>query len=685
MVSTELANRIKGRRHFRVGEVVRGNHLKITVCIFLAALTFFVYQQVVTHNFINYDDTVYITDNPRMVDGLSWDNIEWAFRTTYFSNWHPITWLSYFLNAQALGVNAPAFLLINVFLHIANTLLLFLLFNSMTKCLWRSALLAALFAIHPLHVESVAWASERKDVLSTFFGILTFGAYLSYVNREIVFRYMKMFSLFVLGMMAKPMLISLPFVLLLLDYWPLNRVDFSDSPQWIYRTFKPLSGRCPFSVETIKKSPATLVKEKIPLFVIAAISGGITIIAQRNGGAIAPVDMLPIGFRVANALISYGTYLIHMFWPYRLSIFYPYPDILPWWQILAAGSTLIIISCLTLKYASRFPYLIVGWLWYLGTLVPVIGLLQVGRQAMADRYTYIPLIGIFLSLVWLVTDLTSFLPKRKIVLCLLATVTISCLSIRCFKQVGYWKDSITILKHALEVTSRNATAHTNYGVELAKKNRISEAIEQYKAAIRINPLSGLSYNDLGLALSQQGRLEKALLCFKQAHRLAPKAEVVVKNYKRVSRILREKLNAIAKLEKKVTASPPNADLLIRIGNAYQQIHKIKEAIVNFKDALKIDDSNITAHNALAIAYAMDGRYAKAEEQCKRNIEIQPQNANTYYQLASLYGRQNRKKLAFEWLSKAIEKGFDNWTYVQTDPNFNSLRSYPAFANLIQNR
>ncbi len=664
------------------GERLSDDKLKIVICVLLAIVTFSVYQQVSSHDFINFDDDIYITKNPRVAQGLTWDNVVWAFRTTYFGNWHPLTWVSYFIDAQLFGVNASAFLLVNVFIHIGTTLLLFLFLSKATACPWRSAFVAALFALHPLHVESVAWASERKDVLCAFFWMLTMGAYFSYARAPTYARYLRMLFCFLLGMMAKPMMVTLPFVLLLMDYWPLKRLSLTGLPEGIGRALMPLENQASASKAGFSKSAAALVKEKIPLFIIVAASGVVTFVVQQNSGAVAPLEIIPTGFRTANALVSYFSYLIRMFWPHNLSVFYPYPETIPWWKIASAVATLLTVSYLTIRYAPRYPYLLVGWLWYLGTLVPVIGFLQVGLQAMADRYTYIPMIGLFIMLVWFAFDMTASKPLRQMTMCLVATTSILVLVVLSTRQIGYWKNSFTIFKHALETTPASATTLNNYGLALIARGRLVEASELFRTAIRLEPQRAQSYVNLGLSFSEQGRLEKALLYFKEAHRLDPSDPIAVKNYKRTAKILDERLGTIAALEQQLPEEPENVALLIRIGTLYQNIYKLQRAITCFRTVLSIDAANVEARNALAAAYAMQGNYEEAEAQFKRALETQPKRSETYYLLAGLYGRQKRTALSMEWLRKAIKMGFKDWKYLRIDPNFRLLRQHPDFYKLI---
>ena len=451
--------------------------------IAITLLTLALYWRVQGHGFLHYDDYQYVVDNPHVRHGLTRQGVLWALTSGYASNWHPLTWLSHMLDCELYGLNPQGHHLNNLLLHIANALLLFRLLLRMTGALWRSAFVAALFALHPLHVESVAWVAERKDVLSTLFWMLTLGAYLRYRERPTGTRYLATLFLFALGLAAKPMLVTLPFVLLLLDCWPLGRMP---SP----------------------RSLLPLVREKAPFFVLAALSSVITFWVQSHWGAV--VLSIPLKERLANALVSYVGYGAKMLWPVNLACFYPHPlDGLPLWQ--AAGALLLLagVTVAVVRAGRRLPYLAVGWLWYLGTLVPVIGLVQVGAQAMADRYTYVPLIGLFVMLSWGAGSLAAKGPLPKIATAALSAALLAALLPLTWSQISHWKDSETLFAHALEVTDRNLLAHNNLGNALARQGRLEEAEFHLVEALRLRPDYAAAQNNLGILRLRQGRFEEA--------------------------------------------------------------------------------------------------------------------------------------------------------------------------------
>jgi hypothetical protein len=418
--------------------------------------------------FISFDNSnVFIINNVQA--GVTPESITWAFTATRASNWHPLTWLSHILDFQLFGLNAGWHHLINVLFHIANTLLLFFVLRGMTGALWRSGFVAALFALHPLHVESVAWVSERKDVLSTFFWILTMWGYAGYVRRPGIKRYLLVLLLFALGLMAKPMLVTLPFVLLLLDYWPLGRLQPGSS----------LNG----SRSEQRSLGLKLILEKIPLFFLSAGSSVATFMVQKSGGAVASLDSMPLSARVANALVSYVSYLGKMFWPYHLAVPYPLRAELPGWHVAGSSALLLAITLLALRAVRRRPYLAVGWLWYLGTLVPVIGLVHIGSQAMADRYTYVPLVGIFVVIAWGISELAAGWRYRKIGLTALGSVVLAILMVTSWHQVGYWKSSVTLLERSISVNPNNPVASMNLGHALIAGGKLEQGIDQFSEAL----------------------------------------------------------------------------------------------------------------------------------------------------------------------------------------------------------
>jgi hypothetical protein len=395
------------------------------ICLFLVLVAFAVFYRLSGYDFVNFDDDLYVTANSRIQSGLTLKNIEWAFSATEIANWHPVTWISHMLDVQLWGLDSGRHHLVNLIFHIANTLLLFLTLNRMTGALWRSAFVAALFAMHPLNVESVAWVAERKNVLSTFFWMLTVWSYNRYVENPARVKYLAMLLLFMLGLMTKPMLVTLPFVLLLLDYWPLKRVQFaSNSISGQLRLKAAARSDCKNHPHPLVAAPASflalqsrsvlyLIRGKIPLLVLSGISCWVTYLVQQGSGAVASMEAIPLTFRVANALVSYVAYMGKMILPFKLAVFYPYPAAIPGWKIAGAGAILILFFGLTWKVRMRHPYVLVGWLWYMGTLVPVIGLVQIGAQAMADRYAYLPLIGLFIAIVWSVPGYTKIRTHGK--------------------------------------------------------------------------------------------------------------------------------------------------------------------------------------------------------------------------------------------------------------------------------
>ncbi len=463
--------------------------LTAAICFALAVGTFALYSPILSHAFLNYDDPDYIVNNPHVNSGLTWSGIIWAFKSGYAANWHPLTWISHMIDCQLFGLKPAGHHLVNVLFHTANTVLLFILLNYLTGAIWRSAFVAALFAWHPLHVESVAWASERKDVLSAFFWMLTLLAYTRYVaegklqakrNSTLGFLaspfYWLALILFACGLMSKPMVVTLPFVLLLLDFWPLQR----------------------FNASTFQR----LLLEKIPFFVLMVASCIITLHVQK--GALWSTAALPFSFRLANALVSYVSYLSKMFLPVNLALIYPYPHSLPLPVVAATVIVLFLLSAIFLFQAKRCPYLIVGWLWFLGTLVPAVGLVQVGVQAMADRYTYLPSIGIFILVAWGIGDLVSSAPRKRET-CILAggAVLAACLVLTSL-QLRYWRNSATIFSHTVEVTTDNYAADDCLGKTVDHDLGKPAVAEQFlKEAVSLEPDFPMGQFDLGMNSLEQ--------------------------------------------------------------------------------------------------------------------------------------------------------------------------------------
>lgn len=486
------------------GQKLLGNtRPEFLVCGFLFFAVALIYVQTLGHSFVFYDDLDYVRNNTHVRRGLTLSSVIWAFQTTAESNWHPLTWLSHMLDCQLFGLNPGGHHLTNLLFHAANSILLFVLLKKMTGALWRSAVVAALFAVHPLHVESVAWVAERKDLLSTFFFLLTLLAYVRYTRRPDWKRYAAVFLLFALGLMAKPMLVTLPFVLLLLDYWPLERFHPAESSR--------LSQHLP----TIKR----LITEKIPLFALSALSCMVTVYAQRP--ALQSLDNFVLSARIENALVSYVKYLGKTFWPEGLAVFYPYPADIPEGVALLSAAILAFITIEILRAAKDHKYLPVGWFWFLGTLIPVIGIVQVGEQALADRYTYIPLIGVLIVIVWGAEDVRSLF-KLNVKTVGVATATVlSSLAFLSFNQVSYWKNNVTLFERAVSVTEDNYLAHNNLAAALGAEGKLDEAAAHAAEALRINPNYISPRLNLAVIAQGKGDTERAVELYREALQLRP--------------------------------------------------------------------------------------------------------------------------------------------------------------------
>ena len=470
--------------------------------VVLVAATVALYYPVNHHPFVNYDDTVYVTNNLHVQAGLDWDTVTWAFTTYDQANWHPLTWLSHALDCQLFELNPAGHHDVNLLLHVLNVLLLFWVLQQATGYAGRSFMVAALFALHPINVQTVAWVAERKNLLSMLFFLLALGAYRWYAREPRVGRYAVVALLFALGLMAKPQVITLPCVLLLWDYWPLGRM-FASTPE-------PLSGGV--SPITPSKSFYLLVEEKFPLFAIAGVNAFITMQAQGRGGA---RNYFPRLIRLENAIVSYAQYVKKMLWPSRLALFYPHPDSFKTWAVLAAIVLLLAITALVFLQRRR-RYLVVGWLWFVGTLVPMIGLIQVGVQAMADRYAYLPFIGLFIMICWGVADWSE---QRRISSAWLASVSIAALlalTVVARIQLDRWNDNVTLWSHTVQVTGPNFIAENSLGVALQREGRVDEAIPHFRAALAINPNDASS----NLNMADYDRLHGRLLeCIERCQRI----------------------------------------------------------------------------------------------------------------------------------------------------------------------
>jgi len=612
------------------------------IIFLLIATTAISYWQLKNNDFINLDDPQYITENLRVKAGLTVESVKWAFASTQAHNWHPLTWLSHMLDVQLFGLNAGWHHVTNLILHIANTILLFLVFYRMTKGLWQSALVAALFALHPLHVESVAWASERKDVLSALFWILTIGAYSYYTERRALWRYLLTLLFFTLGIMSKPMVVTLPFVLILMDYWPLGRFQLpspkladqekSTKPAKRKRKGKKISKS--EIIETSQKQRTTeptnlwsrlaeLVREKIPFFIVSAISCVITVVAQKD--AIYSVSELPLGYRVSNAIVSYAHYLIKMILPVNLSVFYLQLGQTPAWQVFAAVVLLIFVTIPVIITTRKYKYLAVGWFWYLGTLFPVIGIMQVGDQSMADRYTYIPLIGIFIMIAWGIGALSNGWRNQKLILGVISGMTLAAFSFGTWTEVRHWQNSETLFTQALAADAKNPRAHSLLAKALSQKDHIDEAIQHYEEALRIHPHTHDSefHKDFGRLLAAKGDMGAAASHFRIALQINPH-DTQAREFLEMNTAIRGiSTDAVAYYRKALQTNPSNPYAHYLLGEALAKHGQSEEALAHLKEALRIKPDIVEAHNGIGIILASKGRLSEAIGHFSEALKIKP--------------------------------------------------------------
>jgi len=587
-----------------------------------------------SNGFIKLDDPDYVTANAQVRKGLSAESMAWAFTSTDAANWHPLTWLSHMLDIQLFGMDAGRHHLTSLLLHALNAILLFLLLTRMTGALWRSALVAALFALHPLHVESVAWIAERKDVLSTLFWLLTLFSWLAYVRSKKTTPYILALVLYALGLMAKPMLVTLPFTLLLLDYWPLNRLAF------------PL--------RTHSKELKGLWVEKAPFFALSAASCVITMIVQKSGGAVATLTRLPPADRLTNAVWAYAAYLGKTVRPSALAVFYPHPH-----AGLSMGSTaaaFILLVCTTvfaLRLGKRAPYLPFGWLWYLGTLVPVIGLVQVGDQAMADRYTYVPLIGIFIAAVWVLAEIVKGNRALRLAVSAAAAVALAVLFFLTRAQTGYWSGDEALFGRALQITSNNWLVHNQFGLYLFDKGKTKEAIAHYNEAVRINPESPAVQSNLGLALVANRQVEAGIEHYTQALRLKPDAPLISYNLGQALLKMNRFSEAIPCYEWALKFLPALADAHISLGIAFDGVGRTPEALEQFRQALRIKPDSAQALNALGIGLGKMNRLPESIQRLEEAVQRDPDFVDARINLGISLNSADRSAEALEQFRQAL--------------------------------
>ena len=538
--------------------------------------------------------------------GLTRAGLAWAFTTFHVANWHPLTWISHMVDCQLFGMNAGGHLLVNALIHAANTLLVFWFLLRTTHARWPSALVAALFALHPLHVESVAWASERKDTLSTFFGLLSLIAYVRYVEAPSSIRYVWTAITLALGLLAKPMLVTWPFVMLLLDYWPLGRWQSAKS-------------------KAQEKKLIKLILEKIPLFILVAASAVITLIAQSRGGAVRTLAHEPLALRLSNTLVSYAKYLLLTFWPNDLAIYYPLaPRGIPGWQIVGAAFLLIGITAFCFLQRKIRPYLIVGWLWFLGTLVPVIGLVQVGGQTMADRYFYIPSIGLFVALVFGLADLVKSWRVAPSLCGGISAAALLILATLTNVQIQRWHDSFTLFEHTLSVTPPNLRIEHNLGVALGASNRFDEAATHFEKALQIDPNFYDGLVAMSVTRSHQGRMPEAIQYFQAAIRLQPDTP---KAHVQLAHALWEQnrdQEALEEMRRALQSAPGDADIRGDFGLALAMVGRLPEAIAQLHEALRLNPNSAENHNNLGLALLASGKARESIPEFEAALRLKPE-------------------------------------------------------------
>ena len=653
--------------------VFLGRRKTVAICLLLFVLVLWGFLPSLRNDFVNYDDNVYVTENLQVQAGLTWESLAWAFgkfhgEQTY---WHPLTWVSHMLDCRLYGLQPWGHHLTSVLWHAVNTLLVFLVFKRLTGAVWRCAVLAALFALHPLQVDTVAWVTERKNLLSTFFFLLTVWAYALYAelrslkskvqslksevgshvpqttdhgprttdhgprttdHRSLItdhrsLLYLLSLFFFVCGLMSKATLLTLPFILLLLDWWPLRR----------------------FQVSTLRH----LLFEKLPFLAAAAPAALVSVYGQKQMGALPGFVQCSLGERIANAILSFVRYVAQTFWPVDLAVYYPFPATIPLGPVVAAALLSLTASALLLWAARRRPYLAIGWLWFVVTLLPVIGLVQIGGHSRADRYTYVPLIGLFLLVVWAAHDFTKRWRYQAVCLAAAAVLVFSVCLVLTRRQIGYWKDSETLLRHALAVTGDNSVAQNNLGVALIKRGQPDEAVTHLQEATRIAPNFADAYNNLGTALAMQGRLDDAIARFQESLRLQP-------DYAQAHNDLGAALGrqgrldeAIAHLQEAVRLAPDLADARCNLGDALAAKGRLDEAIAQYQQAIRLNPNYPDTHNHLGIALSSKGRLDEAIGHFQQALRLNPDYAEAQGNLGAAFGRMGRLDEAIYHLQEAV--------------------------------
>jgi Flp pilus assembly protein TadD len=607
---------------------LRYQYAELVICLALMIAVLSVYWPVQHHDFINVDDDLYITENPTVRDGITKAGFIWAFSFNDVDYWHPLTWLSHMVDCQLYGLNPQGHHFNSLLLHAVNSILLFLVLIHMTGALWRSAAVAAMFALHPLNVESVAWIAERKNLLSAFFWILTIWTYAHYSEKPGPMRFLLVFLCLGLGLMAKPILATLPFVLLLLDYWPLARLQLRRSNE------QPANLR-------FHQAPASrLVLEKIPLFVLVGTLTYLSFLSSHARGLVISTETLPMGLRIQNALISYVTYIFKMVWPSNLAVFYPFPKGIPFWHYAGASTLIAAMSVLVIRVARRAPYLATGWLWYLGTLVPVIGLFQHGLwPASADRFTYIPLIGLFIIISWGLASIGAKWKLGEIIFPLLVGIVLLAFGIGTWTQARHWKNSMTLFQHAVDVTANNHLAEFNLATALHEQGNLQDAVTHYSKALRIMPDNEKFHNSLGVAMLELGDIDGAIKHLSEALRLVPNYADAYVNLGTALAKAGKPAQAISYYRRALEIKPL-AKAHYNLGLALAEMRKFDEAISHYQQALRIKPDYASVHNDLGVALSLQGKIREAMFHFSEAIRIKPDYKGAQHNLRLISSKLN---------------------------------------------
>jgi tetratricopeptide (TPR) repeat protein len=620
----------------------------VVASVFLTAIVWIAFGRALGHEFVSYDDYRYVVQNPWVTNGITLDGVQWAFTHVHASNWHPLTTISHMLDCQLYGLQPSGHHLTNILMHAAAAILLFVALKKLTGDFWPSLLVAAVFAVHPLRVESVAWVSERKDVLSGVFFMLTLWAYAHYARTKgsLYFWYLTVVLLFALGLMCKPTLVTVPFVLLLLDYWPLGRTQTSSSGSGI-----------------TKNRWLGLIVEKLPLFVLSAASCVATLLAQKQAldASLKP----PVGERLGNALVSYVGYIGQMFWPARLAVLYPYPEgNLRVQQVILALLLLVVVSVSVFVWRRKYPFLVTGWLWYLGMLVPMIGIVQVGSQTRADRYTYLPQIGLYLIGVWGAMELFHQWRRSRLILTVAALLILTALITRSYFQTSYWRDTETLWRHAVVTTSNNYIATNNLAQTLFQLGRFDEAIAESQKALKIKPDFAAAHNNLGAALvenqrsdngapRENGAVDEAIAHYRMALQINPDFAQAHSNLGNALLLKGQTDEAIVHYQKALEIDPNIPEARYSLGNAFLAERRYSESIANYEAALRILPDYFEAHYNLGRVLATIGENDEALEQFNEALRINGDSAQAHCILGALLERVGRREEAIEHLTEAL--------------------------------